>query len=113
MLKDLKLAMAAAQGTDAAVPMGAAAEALYQSFVNGGDGATDFSGIIAMLDGPPAGLDAHPSISDQVIRPPACENGLTSLQIDGISGERKWNRGRSCLPSAICGWWAMTRRQAS
>jgi len=51
MLKDLKLAMAAAQGADAAVPMGAAAEALYQSFINGGNGTKDFSGIIAMLDG--------------------------------------------------------------
>ncbi len=51
MLKDLKLAMAAAQGVDAAVPMGAAAEALYQAFVNSGEGTRDFSGIIAMLDG--------------------------------------------------------------
>jgi len=51
MLKDLKLAMAAAQGVDAAVPMGAAAEALYQAFANSGGGHKDFSGIIAMLDG--------------------------------------------------------------
>jgi 3-hydroxyisobutyrate dehydrogenase len=51
MLKDLKLAMAAARGVDASVPMGAAAEALYQAFANGGHAAKDFSGIIAMLDG--------------------------------------------------------------
>jgi 3-hydroxyisobutyrate dehydrogenase len=51
MLKDLKLAMAAAQSVDAAVPMGAAAEALYQSFANGGGGGKDFSAIIGMLDG--------------------------------------------------------------
>ena len=51
MLKDLKLAMAAAQGVDAAVPMGAAAAALYQAFANGGHATKDFSGIIAMLDG--------------------------------------------------------------
>ena len=51
MLKDLKLAMAAAQGVDAAVPMGAAAEALYQAFTNAGGGHKDFSGIIALLDG--------------------------------------------------------------
>jgi 3-hydroxyisobutyrate dehydrogenase len=51
MLKDLKLAMQAAQGVDAAVPMGSAAEALYQSFVNAGGGHRDFSAIIAMLDG--------------------------------------------------------------
>lgn len=51
MLKDLKLAMAAAQGVDAAVPMGAAAEALYQAFTNSGAGHKDFSGIIALLDG--------------------------------------------------------------
>jgi 3-hydroxyisobutyrate dehydrogenase len=51
MLKDLKLALAAAHGVDAAVPMGSAAEALYQAFVNGGAATRDFSGIIAMLDG--------------------------------------------------------------
>jgi 3-hydroxyisobutyrate dehydrogenase len=51
MLKDLKLALAAAHDVDAAVPMGSAAEALYQTFVNGGAAAKDFSGIIAMLDG--------------------------------------------------------------
>jgi 3-hydroxyisobutyrate dehydrogenase len=55
MLKDLKLAMAAAQGVDASVPMGAAAEALYQAFANAGNATKDFSGIIAMLDGPPRG----------------------------------------------------------
>ena len=51
MLKDLKLAMAAAQGVDASVPMGAAAEALYQAFANAGHATKDFSAIIAMLDG--------------------------------------------------------------
>jgi 3-hydroxyisobutyrate dehydrogenase len=50
MLKDLKLAIEAAQGANAAVPMGAAAGALYQMFANGGDGGLDFSGIIRMLD---------------------------------------------------------------
>ncbi len=51
VLKDLKLATAAAQSDDASVPMGAAAEALYQSFANGGAGGKDFSAIIGMLDG--------------------------------------------------------------
>lgn len=51
MLKDLKLALAAAHQVDAAVPMGSTAEALYQAFVNGGGAAKDFSGIIALLDG--------------------------------------------------------------
>ena len=51
MLKDLKLAMAAAQGAGASVPMGAEAEALYQLFVNNGGAATDFSGIIRLLRG--------------------------------------------------------------
>lgn len=53
-LKDLKLAIEAAQGVDASVPMGAAAEALYQAFVNGGNGGLDFSGIIKLLGGPDA-----------------------------------------------------------
>jgi len=51
MLKDLKLAMAAAQDADASVPMGAAAEALYQAFANSGGGGLDFSAIIRMLEG--------------------------------------------------------------
>lgn len=51
MLKDLKLAMMAAQGADAAVPMGAQAESLYQAFVNSGKASKDFSGIISFLDG--------------------------------------------------------------
>ncbi|WP_275896068.1 3-hydroxyisobutyrate dehydrogenase [Sphingomonas crusticola] len=51
MLKDLKLAMAAAHDSNASVPMGAAAEALYQAFANGGNGSLDFSAIIRMLEG--------------------------------------------------------------
>jgi 3-hydroxyisobutyrate dehydrogenase len=51
MLKDLKLAMEAASGVDASVPMGAQAEALYQAFANLGGACKDFSGIIKMLDG--------------------------------------------------------------
>ena len=50
MLKDLKLAMAAARDAGASVPMGAAAEALYQMFANGGGGGLDFSAIIRLLD---------------------------------------------------------------
>jgi 3-hydroxyisobutyrate dehydrogenase len=51
MLKDLKLALGAAQAADASVPMGAAAESLYQAFANAGNGARDFSAIIRMLKG--------------------------------------------------------------
>jgi 3-hydroxyisobutyrate dehydrogenase len=51
MLKDLKLAMAAAQAADASVPMGSIAESLYQAFANAGHGARDFSAIIRMLEG--------------------------------------------------------------
>jgi len=54
MLKDLKLAVAAAQDANASVPMGAAAEALYQAFANGGGGSLDFSAIIRLLKGEPA-----------------------------------------------------------
>ncbi|SFS03597.1 3-hydroxyisobutyrate dehydrogenase [Sphingomonas jatrophae] len=51
MLKDLKLAMAAAHEAGAAVPMGAAAESLYQAFANAGSAGLDFSAIIKLLDG--------------------------------------------------------------
>ncbi|WP_439532540.1 3-hydroxyisobutyrate dehydrogenase [Polymorphobacter sp.] len=51
MLKDLKLAVAAAQSAGASVPMGANAEALYQLFAGMGGAGLDFSGIIKLLDG--------------------------------------------------------------
>ena len=49
MLKDLKLAMAAAKGAGASVPMGDLAEKLYASFAEAGHGGTDFSAIIKTL----------------------------------------------------------------
>jgi len=51
MLKDLKLARAAATSTGVKTPMGAGACALYELFVEQGHAATDFSGIINMLRG--------------------------------------------------------------
>ena len=50
MLKDLKLAMEAAQQSGAYTPMGGEAEELYQRFVERGGGTKDFSGIIKMID---------------------------------------------------------------
>jgi 3-hydroxyisobutyrate dehydrogenase len=58
MLKDLKLAMEAAQSVGAYTPMGGEAEELYQRFVSRGGSAKDFSAIIKMIDDswtPPAG----------------------------------------------------------
>lgn len=52
MLKDLRLAMEAASGVSADVPMGAKAAELYQQFADAGEGGLDFSGIIRMLDAP-------------------------------------------------------------
>jgi 3-hydroxyisobutyrate dehydrogenase len=52
MLKDLKLAQDAARSTRAVAPLGAGAAAIYQSFVDDGGGAVDFSGIIRFLRGP-------------------------------------------------------------
>ena len=51
MLKDLKLAVDAAQAVGASVPMGGHAESLYQAFTNLGGGGKDFSAIIKLLDG--------------------------------------------------------------
>jgi 3-hydroxyisobutyrate dehydrogenase len=51
MLKDLKLAQAAARATRAATPLGAGAAAVYQQLVESGDGSLDFSGIIRYLRG--------------------------------------------------------------
>lgn len=49
MLKDLKLAMAAAATVDAEVPMGERAAELYQAFADAGSGGLDFSAIIRTL----------------------------------------------------------------
>jgi 3-hydroxyisobutyrate dehydrogenase len=50
MLKDLKLAMEAAQNAGAYTPMGGEAEELYQRFVDLGGGSKDFSALIKMID---------------------------------------------------------------
>ena len=51
MLKDLRLAMEAAQSVDAYTPMGAEAEELYARFAEAlGGGGKDFSAIIRMID---------------------------------------------------------------
>ena len=50
MLKDLKLAMEAADVAGAYTPMGAEAEELYERFVNRGGGTKDFSALIKMID---------------------------------------------------------------
>jgi 3-hydroxyisobutyrate dehydrogenase len=51
MLKDLKLASEAAASVGASVPMGNAAESLYQLLANRGEAARDFSLMIEMLEG--------------------------------------------------------------
>jgi 3-hydroxyisobutyrate dehydrogenase len=50
MLKDLKLAMDAAQQAGAYTPMGGEAAELFQRFVDRGGANKDFSGIIKMID---------------------------------------------------------------
>ncbi len=49
MLKDLRLAMAAAKDAGAQTPMGSKAAELYEAFAAGGQGGVDFSGIIRTL----------------------------------------------------------------
>jgi 3-hydroxyisobutyrate dehydrogenase len=51
MLKDLKLALEAAEQAGVPVEMGEEAEELYEEFVAKGGGGKDFSGIIRMIDG--------------------------------------------------------------
>ena len=51
MLKDLKLSQDAAKGAKAATPLGAGAAAIYERYVEAGEGARDFSGIIRFLRG--------------------------------------------------------------
>jgi 3-hydroxyisobutyrate dehydrogenase len=49
MLKDLRLAMDAAQSVDAQVPMGRRAAELYEAFAEAGNGSFDFSAIIKSM----------------------------------------------------------------
>ncbi len=49
MLKDLRLAMDAAEDADAAVPLAQRARALYEDYVGAGNADVDFSGIIRTL----------------------------------------------------------------
>ena len=51
MLKDLKLAQDAARSAKATTPLGAGATAVYSQYVDNGEGAKDFSGIIRFLRG--------------------------------------------------------------
>jgi 3-hydroxyisobutyrate dehydrogenase len=51
MLKDLKLAMAAAEQVGVELEMGEEAEEEFQKFVDAGGGNKDFSAIIKMIDG--------------------------------------------------------------
>ncbi|HEX7759542.1 MAG TPA: 3-hydroxyisobutyrate dehydrogenase [Caulobacteraceae bacterium] len=51
MLKDLKLAQAAAASSGASTPLGAQAEALYALFAGLGHGGKDFSAVLQMLRG--------------------------------------------------------------
>jgi 3-hydroxyisobutyrate dehydrogenase len=51
MLKDLKLAQAAARATHATTPLGAGAAAVYERFIDSDGGSVDFSGIIRYLRG--------------------------------------------------------------
>ena len=46
MLKDLRLAMEAAEGSDSAVPLSSRAAALYEDYNGAGNGQLDFSSII-------------------------------------------------------------------
>ncbi len=50
MLKDLKLAMAAAEESGTRTPMGAKARSLYEQYVKSGGEGKDFSGIIELLE---------------------------------------------------------------
>jgi 3-hydroxyisobutyrate dehydrogenase len=51
MLKDLKLSQEAAKEAKAVTPLGAGAAAIYERYVEAGEGARDFSGIIRYLRG--------------------------------------------------------------
>jgi 3-hydroxyisobutyrate dehydrogenase len=53
MLKDVKLSQAAADSVGSPTPLGAHAMSLYQSVVDAGDGAKDFSVVFRWLESQP------------------------------------------------------------
>ena len=67
MLKDLRLAEAAAESAGAGLGLGHAAAALYHKYVGGGHGSLDFSSIIKLLQESPDG-------GVQKFLPPSTEN---------------------------------------
>jgi 3-hydroxyisobutyrate dehydrogenase len=67
MLKDLRLAEAAAESAGATIALGHAAAGLYHKFVGGGHGGLDFSSIIKLFQDSP---DAGP----EKFLPPSTEN---------------------------------------
>jgi 3-hydroxyisobutyrate dehydrogenase len=66
MLKDLKLAMEAAQEAGAYTPMGGEAEELYQRFVDRGGAHKDFSALIKMIDDSWEAPDGEGSVAPPV-----------------------------------------------
>jgi len=67
MLKDLRLAEAAAESAKAGLGLGPAAAALYHKYVDGGHGGLDFSSIIKLFQGIPDG-------AAEKLLPPSTEN---------------------------------------
>jgi 3-hydroxyisobutyrate dehydrogenase len=67
MLKDLRLAEAAAESAGAGLGLGHAAAALYHKYVGGGHGSLDFSSIIKLLQESPDG-------GAEKFLPPSTEN---------------------------------------
>jgi 3-hydroxyisobutyrate dehydrogenase len=67
MLKDLRLAEAAAESAGATIPLGHAAAGLYHKFVDSGHGSLDFSSIIKLFQGFPDG-------AAEKFLPPSTEN---------------------------------------
>ena len=123
MLKDLRLAMEAAQSVDAYTPMGAAAETLYARFADLGGGGKDFSAIIKMIDDSWAALGGrYPAVSTASARSselPPKQPDRADLSVDpdhGRVGERCWlssmqsaiARPRADLP-AVARWIEMLR----
>ena len=67
MLKDLRLAEAAAESAGATVALGRAAAGLYHKFVGSGHGNLDFSSIIKLSQG-------NPDAGTEKFLPPSTEN---------------------------------------
>ena len=95
MLKDLKIAQAAAKSAGAKAPLGAGAAALYNLYVEQGHAEKDFSGIIKLLDDRKEEPAPEPSETPAASEGPAASQAPAVSETPAPSEASSTNNGRT------------------